>query len=116
MAEVKELQVGFRKTVSDGNYGNETHEARLTVTLTTSDAGIGLDEMLAALATTLEGHVNSRFWQSPNEQIRYAMESTSATRGEARPAAQAAREAGSYFVDADDVDAEDEDGHDECPA
>jgi hypothetical protein len=29
MAEVKELQVGFRKTVSDGNYGNETHEARL---------------------------------------------------------------------------------------
>jgi hypothetical protein len=32
MAEVKEVQVGFRKTVSDGNYGNETHEARITIT------------------------------------------------------------------------------------
>jgi Arc/MetJ-type ribon-helix-helix transcriptional regulator len=122
MAEVKEIQVGFRKTVSDGQYGNETHEARLTVTTNAGDEGVGLDEVLAALATVLEGHVNSRFRQSPSEHIRYAMETTDERKErrqqeraerEARLAAQAARDATSLFVGGDDEDDEDEDDDDD---
>jgi hypothetical protein len=121
MAEVKELQVGFRKTVSDGNYGNETHEARLTVTITADDAGYGLEEMLASFTTVLEGHVNSRFRQSSNEHIRYVMESPEEREArrrqqqaerEARLAAAAAQDAASLFVGDEDED-EDEDDDDD---
>jgi truncated hemoglobin YjbI len=73
MAEVKELQVGFRKTVSDGQYGNETHEARLTVTVAEGETAT---DWLRSLSTALEDHVNFCFKQSRNESIRYAMETT----------------------------------------
>jgi nucleoid-associated protein YgaU len=133
MADVKELQVGFRKTVSDGNYGNETHEVRITVTSWEEEELV--TEVLAKLSKGLEDHVNALFKQSPNENIRYAMESTEErvarykreaeerkarfqqerAEREARLAAQAAQEAGSSFAGDDDEDAEDEDGDDDCP-
>jgi pyruvate-formate lyase-activating enzyme len=75
MAELKEIHIGFKKTVSDGSYGNETHEARLTVTPTAADDGVDVRKVLELFATILEGHVNSRFRQSPSDHIRYAMES-----------------------------------------
>jgi hypothetical protein len=114
MAEVREIQVGFRKTVSDGNYGNETHEARLTVTVAEGESGVAF---LRSLSLALEDHVNDRFRQSPNEHIRYAMESPEERQArqqqerdelEARLAAQAARDDASLFVGGDDEDTEDE--------
>jgi hypothetical protein len=129
MAQVTELQVGFRKTVSDGSYGNETHEARLTVTVAEGESGVAF---LRSLSLALEDHVNDRFRQSPNEHIRYAMETTEEREAryqreaaerearrqqeraerEARLAADAARDATSLFVGGDE---EDEDGDDERP-
>jgi hypothetical protein len=114
MAEVREIQVGFRKTVSDGNCGNETHEARLTVTVAEGESGVAF---LRSLSLALEDHVNDRFRQSPNEHIRYAMESPEERQArqqqerdelEARLAAQAARDDASLFVGGDDEDTEDE--------
>jgi Golgi nucleoside diphosphatase len=130
MAEVRELQVGFRKTVSDGNYGNEQHEARLTVTVAEGETAM---DWLRSLSTMLEDHVTFCFKQSRNDGIRYAMETTEEREArykreaeerkarlqqeraerEARLAAQAAAEAGSYFVGDDDEDAEDDDDDDE---
>jgi hypothetical protein len=138
MAEVKEVQVGFRKTVSDGNYGNETHEARLTVTIAEGEMAT---DWLRSLSTMLEDHVNFCFKQSRNDGIRYAVETTAEREArykreaeerdaererlraerEARLAAQAAQDATSLFVgdddedDEDDEDADDEDDDDERP-
>jgi hypothetical protein len=129
MAEVKEIQVGFRKTVSDGNYGNETHEARLTVTVAEGETAT---DWLRSLSTMLEDHVNCCFKQSRNDGIRYAVETTEEREArykreaeerkarlqqeraerEARLAADAAREAASLFIGDDDEDDED-DGDDE---
>jgi hypothetical protein len=115
MAQVTELQVGFRKTVSDGNYGNEMYEARLTVTVAEGESAV---DWLRSLSTTLEDHVNSRFRQSSNEHIRSTMETTEERQArykreseelEARLAAQTAREVGGYFVGGEDEDDEDDD-------
>lgn len=120
MAEVKELQVGFRKTVSDGNYGNETHEARLTVTIAEGETAV---DWLRSLSTMLEDHVTFCLKQSRNDHIRYAMETTEErearlqqerTERESRMAAQAAPEVGSYFV-GDDEDEDDGEDDDERP-
>jgi hypothetical protein len=131
MAEVKELQVGFRKTVSDGQYGNETHEARLTVTVAEGETAT---DWLRSLSTALEDHVNFCLKQSRNESIRYAMETTEEREAryereaeerkarlqqeraerEARLAAQAARDAtGVAGEDEDDDEEEDEDDDEE---
>jgi hypothetical protein len=126
MAEVKEVQVGFRKTVSDGQYGNEMHEARVTVTVAEGETAT---DWLRSLSTMLEDHVNFCFKQSRNDGIRYAVETTEEREArykrqaeerkarlqqeraerEARLAAQAARDAAGLFVGEDDDDAGDED-------
>jgi hypothetical protein len=81
-------------------------------------------KVLELFATILEDHVNDRFRQSPNENIRYSMETTEErevrykraaeerearrrqkhAEREARLAAQSAQEVGSYFVGEDDED------------
>jgi hypothetical protein len=73
MAEVKEVQVEFTKTVSDGNYGNERHTVGLTVTVAEGETAA---DWLRSLSTMLEDHVNFCLKQSRNEGIRYAMETT----------------------------------------
>lgn len=81
MAEVKEIHVEFRKTVSDGNYGNETYSVAYTATMTPEvdalDAGTGAPFARAVeLANMARAVVYERLKASPNEGIRSAMETT----------------------------------------
>lgn len=67
MAESLTIHVQFRKTVSDGNYGNETHEVSYTVTAPeTEDCTVELQQRA-------ESAVLARLKASANEGIRLAL-------------------------------------------
>jgi hypothetical protein len=74
MAEIREVRVEVRKTVSDGSYGNETASVAFTATVgedVSFTAGASLALQLTGLA---HDTVLSRLRGSTNEQIRMALE------------------------------------------
>ncbi len=68
---VTEIHVEFKKTVSDGNYGNETYSVSFTAQLDEGEQG---DTAARDLALLAREHVTTRLKESQNEGIRYAME------------------------------------------
>jgi uncharacterized Zn finger protein len=70
MPEIREVTVEFRKTVSDGSYGNETYSVRFTATPDADEPWTGVAFRLAHKA---HDTVLSRLRGSTNEQIQYAL-------------------------------------------
>ncbi|HEV2123203.1 MAG TPA: hypothetical protein VGW38_10565 [Chloroflexota bacterium] len=68
---VTEVTVEFKKTVSDGNYGNETFSVSYTAAI---DEGEDANFAIEALTEQAREHATRRLKESQNEGIRYAME------------------------------------------
>jgi hypothetical protein len=68
--DVGEVRVSFRKTVSDGNYGNETYEVTQSGQPETEADRARLTEYLADLCRTF---VVERLRRSANETVREAL-------------------------------------------
>lgn len=68
---ITEVHVEYKRTVSDGSYGNETYSVSYTAALEPED-----DSVAAVEALTEQAHerVTTRLKESLNEGIRYAME------------------------------------------
>ena len=69
--EVREVRVEVRKTVSDGDYGNETFTVAYTATLAPEDSETTEAHELAAAAYEV---VLSRLKRSVSERVREALE------------------------------------------
>jgi hypothetical protein len=67
--QITEIRADYRKTVSDGNYGNETHAVAITATLGDED----VQEAAATLARIAEEHVIGTLKRSQNRGIRRAL-------------------------------------------
>jgi hypothetical protein len=116
--QITTIHVDFKKTVSDGSYGNETHSVGYTVSVAEGDDTAALT---ADLGQTAREHVYARLKESQNEGIRYAMETPEEREAryqrerEEREAERQRRLAASALPatvssgDPDDDDAEDDD-------
>jgi len=88
MMDVREVRVGFRKTVSDGQYGNETYEVSLYADLSQDEDAdpVGTGHFLAGLARVL---VLEHLARSKSDAVRDAL--MTADEREARWKAESAR-------------------------
>ncbi|MGH2356301.1 MAG: hypothetical protein ACRDJN_32245 [Chloroflexota bacterium] len=111
---IREVRVEFRKTVSDGNYGNETFSASYTVVLAEGEDGGGVTQ---ALCVQLREHVYARLKESPNAGIRQALETPEErqARYEAERAQYEAERQGRLAEVAAARDADEQDEDDDSP-
>ena len=72
MADVREVKVEFRKTVSDGSYGNETYSIAFTATL--DELTDQAQEIAFTLADQAHAEVLAHLRASTSEAIRRALE------------------------------------------
>jgi hypothetical protein len=88
--DVREVRVSFRKTVGDGNYGNETVEVGLTAA---PDPGLSVEEATRVLAIEARDAVVGQLARSTNETVRDALLTPEEREARWRAARRARREA-----------------------